>query len=248
MDGYDPKGHGKEKAVANLTVCEVEPPHHLSKFVHRYIKITTNVQLSRDYRFHALPDTCTYMVFNLLDDQITGVTKLHTVSEEFNLGKRFSYLNVRFYPAVWNLCKEPVGRGLVNLPYAGTLPLTQVNGHLIGCSFKQQQRVLTALVEQLIDENVVAEHAITQRIIQNFDIVNSVAEVASLVAMSTRQLQRVIRQATGFSPHEFLKILHLQRTMAGGSTDHYADQSHFIHSFKKATSYTPSAYIKKYDV
>jgi len=28
----------------------------------------------------------------------------------------------------------------------------------------------------------------------------------------------------------------------------YADQSHFIHSFRKATGYTPGKYSRKFDV
>jgi AraC-like DNA-binding protein len=72
--------------------------------------------------------------------------------------------------------------------------------------------------------------------------------MASFSSLSSRQLQRVLKKTTGFTPHDFLKVLRLQQTLNGNDTWSYADQSHFIHSFRKATGYTPGKYSKKFDV
>jgi hypothetical protein len=75
---YDPKGNSKEKTAKAVRFSEVEPPDHLRGIVHRFLEIQTDGTLSDDYRFHALPDACTYIVFDQLDAKISGVTRLRT--------------------------------------------------------------------------------------------------------------------------------------------------------------------------
>jgi AraC-like DNA-binding protein len=72
--------------------------------------------------------------------------------------------------------------------------------------------------------------------------------MADVSGVSARQLQRTLKRTTGFAPHDFLKVLRLQQALNGKDTWSYADQSHFIHSFRKATGYTPGKYSRKYDV
>jgi AraC-like DNA-binding protein len=89
---------------------------------------------------------------------------------------------------------------------------------------------------------------VTERILQNLDDMMSVADMAKAAGISARQLQRTLKRTTGFSPHDFLKVLRLQQSLNGEDTWSYADQSHFIHSFRRATGYTPGKYAKKFDV
>lgn len=72
--------------------------------------------------------------------------------------------------------------------------------------------------------------------------------MAGIAELSPRQLQRNLKKMTGLTPHDFLKVLRLQQSLNGEDTWSYADQSHFIHSFRKATGYTPTKYSKKFDV
>ena len=72
--------------------------------------------------------------------------------------------------------------------------------------------------------------------------------MAEAAGVSARQLQRILKHTTGFSPHDLLKVLRLQQSLNGSDTWSYADQSHFIHSFRNATGYTPGKYAKKFDV
>jgi len=127
---YDPKGNGKEKSVQSVKFVEAEPPNHLSGIVHRFLELETNGILADDYRFHALPDACTYMVFDQFNAQIAGVSKLRATSKELNLGKRFHFVNVRFLPGVWQSDREPVVYGMVDTPYSGNLPLLGINQKL----------------------------------------------------------------------------------------------------------------------
>ena len=88
----------------------------------------------------------------------------------------------------------------------------------------------------------------TQRIFQHLEDIHSVADMAEVAELSPRQLQRVLKRTTGFAPHDFFTVLRLQQSLAGEPSLAYADQSHFIHSFKRATGYTPARYARKFDV
>lgn len=247
-DMYDPKGNGKEKTVQSVQFVEVEPPSHLRGIVHRFLELKTDGTLSDDYRFHALPDACTYIVFDQLDAKIAGVTKLRATSEELNLGKAFHYVNIRFLPGVWQGSHEQVAYGMVNTHYSGELPLIEINHDLCARDFGDKQSVLSGLVEGLIDSNLVVANPVTEKIFQNLDEIYSISDMAAVSDLSPRQLQRTLKRTTGFAPHDFLKVLRLQQALSGDPSLSYADQSHFIHSFRKATGYTPGRYSRKFDV
>lgn len=58
----------------------------------------------------------------------------------------------------------------------------------------------------------------------------------------------MLKSATGFTPHDLLKVLRMQQSFRRHYLDYFADQSHYIHSFRKLTGYTPTKYRAKFDV
>lgn len=245
---YDPRGNSRAKAAPAVHFVEAEPPAHLRGFVHRYLELKTDGALTEDYRFHALPDACTYIVFDQLKVEIAGTTRLRASSEELNLGRRFHYINIRFLPGVWQRERAPVSYAMVDNEYAGPLPLIETNRLLHARTFADGQAVLSDLVEALTARGLLVANPITERIFERLDAINSVADMAAAAGISARQLQRTLKRTTGFSPHDFLKVLRLQQALSGDASLSYADQSHFIHSFRRATGYTPGRYAKKFDV
>lgn len=245
---YDPKGNGKEKTVPSVRFCEIEPPAHLQTVVHRFLELKTDQPLEADYRFHALPDACTYLVFDQKDVRVAGVSRLSAASEELNLGREFHYINIRFLPGVWQDEREYVSYGMISAPYDGSLPLRAINGEMSGQPFAEIQPILERFVEKLIEGALVAPNPVTEVILRHLDEILSVADMARIAGLSTRQLQRTLKRTTGFSPHDFLKILRLQQSLLGEPSQGYADQAHFINSFRKATGYTPGRYSRKFDV
>jgi AraC-like DNA-binding protein len=119
---------------------------------------------------------------------------------------------------------------------------------LVGLSFEQMQPVLSELVGLCLEHGLVAPNVVTSRILARLDAIRSVADMAKLVGLSPRQLQRTLKQSTGFSPHDLLKVLRVQQSFRRHYLELYADQAHFIHSFRKATGFTPTQYRKRYDV
>ena len=243
---YDPKGNGKDRATNAVQFVERRPPEHLSAIVHRFLELKTDGDLPEDYRFHALPDACAYIVFDQDDPRIAGVANLRAESEEFNLGRSFHFVNIRFLPGVWQ-GSEDLAYGMIDRPYRGQLPLFEVNRALGGLDLEGKCELLSKLVSDLMQDWLVVQNPITEKIFQSLDDIHSVADMADCAGLSPRQLQRRLKATTGFSPHDFLKVLRLQ-TALQGDTLSYADQSHFIHSFRKATGYTPGKYARKFDV
>ena len=213
--------------------------------MHRFLDLHTEGLLNDDYRFHALPDACTYVVFDQRDRSFCGVTRLRAFAEELNLGREFHFTNIRLLPGVW---QGPRAHGQIDSAYRGELPLMAVNQRLEGLDFARKQALLVSLVEDMQARGLVAANPATERIFAAMDDIHSVADMADTVGLSPRQLQRVLKQTTGFTPHDFLKVLRLQQSLLGEPSLSYADQSHFIHSFRKATGYTPGQYARKFDV
>lgn len=245
---YDPKGNARDKAVGTVQFLEAEPPAHLRDVVHRFLEVRTPTPLSDDYRFHALPDACIYIVLDQLNLNVAGITRLQASSKELNLGRVFHFTNIRFLPGVWQGDDSQVSHGLVKTAYAGDLPLLALNQTLTGADFATKQVALSQFVDSLLKRKLVVANPVTQKIFQNLDAIHSVADMAAACGLSSRQLQRVLKSTAGFAPHDLLKVLRLQQSLDGDPSPSYADQSHFIHAFRKATGYTPGRYAKKYDV
>jgi AraC-like DNA-binding protein len=245
---YDPKGNSREKAVQSVHFSEAEPPDHLRGIVHRFLELRTDGILEDDYRFHALPDACTYIIFDQANVDVCGITKLRASSEELNLGRSFHYINIRLLPGVWQNTSDQSAYGIVGDDYKGDLPLPDVNRTLVTGDFTAAQTQLSTFMDTLVERELVIANPVTETIFQHLEDIFSVADMAEVCDISPRQLQRTLKRTTGFTPHDFLKVLRLQQALAGEPSLSYADQSHFIHSFRKATGYTPGKYAKKFDV
>jgi AraC-like DNA-binding protein len=119
---------------------------------------------------------------------------------------------------------------------------------MAGLSFEEKQLVLADLVRQLASQKIVQTNDVTAQILAHLDDINNVTDMAGVTGLSPRQLQRILQQATGFQPHDLIKILRLQRAMKQGYPMLYTDQSHFIRSFRAITGYTPVQYFDKFNV
>jgi AraC-like DNA-binding protein len=245
---YDPVNDGMKKGSVAVSYREAKPPRELEHIVHTYWQLTTEAPLDEDFILHALPDACVNILFNQLDTNIAGITALHTTYTELNLGREFDYAGIQLFPGVWRGRGSETKDDFVGTKYLGELPLIEANVKTAPKEFADKHYVFTNLISQLIDQGIIEPNAVTERILSNLDSIHSVADMAEATHRSPRQLQRVLKQTTGFSPHDFLKVVRLQESLKRHNLDRYTDQSHFIHSFKKITGYTPTEYFRKYDV
>ncbi|OEF07133.1 helix-turn-helix domain-containing protein [Vibrio genomosp. F10] len=245
---YDPIQDGIVKNVLLVSYKEEKPPNVFSKLVHSFWELKTDIKLPDDFFLHALPDACVNILFNQKDTRIAGVTALRTTYEELNLGKEFHYVGIQFFPGVWQGNHNETTDSFVGTPYLGDLPLIDTSNKLTQLDFAAKQSVLSELVSQLIERKLVAVNVVTEKILLNLDVIHTVADMANITNISSRQLQRILKSSTGFTPHDLIKVLRLQQSFKQHYLEYYTDQSHFIHSFRKITGYTPTEYYRKFDV
>lgn len=255
---YDPVKDGVDKSVSSVSYTEVPAPSELSQLVHCYWEMKTETELDEDFTLHALPDACVNVLFDQHDTTIAGVTALHTSHTTLNLGRSFHYIGIQFFPGVWSGAREGTVDHYVGEPYTGELPLIETSQALaklgtgpdpeFEIEFEMKSPILSKFVEHLSADGVVAPNPVTAAILMNIDDIHSVADMASVAGLSPRQLQRKLKATTGFSPHDLLKVLRMQHSFRQNYLLAFADQSHFIHSFRDLTGYTPAQFQKTFDV
>lgn len=245
---YNPVKDGMEKTFTEVTYQEAKPPNDLSKYVHNFWELKTNLILQENFFLHVIPDACVNILLNLQDTKIAGVTALHTTFEVLNLGKSFHYAGIQFLPGVWQGDKNEIIDTYVGSPYRGKLPLVDTANKLKPLDFSNSQPIFAELVKWFIKDKLVESNIISEKILLNLDEIYTVEDMAHFADLSPRQLQRSLKKMIGFSPHDFLKVLRLQNSFKGQYLASFSDQSHFIHSFKKITGYTPGDYYTKFDV
>ncbi len=227
---------------------ELPPPDELSDVVHCFWELRTLAILSEDFQYHALPDACVNLLFNLADTTIAGITALHTEAITLNLGKSFHYVGIQLYPGVWQGDRNELLNRYVGTSYRGALPLIQTNQLLVGLEFAAMAQVLSEFVRWCMADGHIRANAVTATILSNLDAIRSVADMAALLGLSPRQLQRTLKRLTGFAPHDLLKVLRVQQSFRTHYLDLYADQAHFTHAFRQAIGYTPARYRKRFGV
>lgn len=245
---YNPVKDGIEKAAKFVQYAEVEPPEDIADLVHCFWELKTVATLKENFHLHAIPDACIDIMFNEIDIEVSGVTGLDIKYEVLDLGKEFHYVGIQFLPGVWQGNRDEVSDRYIGEKYTGHLPLFKTNESMTGLNFSDKQVIMADLVKHLADDKTISVNSVTTKILSHLDDIHSVADISAIVDMSPRQLQRVLKKSTGFSPHDFLKVLRLQQSFAYDHSAHYADQSHFIRSFRSITGYTPSQYFNKFDV
>lgn len=245
---YSPIQDGIEKSVESVRYSEVDPPRDLAELVQCFWELRTIAPLAEDFHLHAVPDACVDIMFNEINTSVAGITALQTTYKVLNLGREFHYIGIQFLPGVWQGDRDEIAGHYIGSSYVGSLPLIETNDKMAGLGFRDKQPIMAELVRQLARKKIVAANDVTAKILTRLDDIRTIADMADVTGVSPRQLQRILKQATGFAPHDFLKILRLQRAMRQGYPMLYTDQSHFIRSFRAITGYTPARYFSKFDV
>jgi hypothetical protein len=245
---YDPVKDGVAKTVESVVYTEAPPPDELGDLVHCFWELRTEHDLAEDFELQVVPDACVNVLLNQLDTRIAGVTRRHTTATTLDLGRSFHYAGIQFFPGVWRGDPDATVDHYVGDPYEGELPLVELGEAAATVDFADKAAVFAEFVRTQADAGLVAPNPVTASILSRLDEITSVADMAAVAALSPRQLQRTLRATTGFSPHDLLKVLRVQQSFRRDYLSMYADQSHFTHSFRSVTGYTPGRFKKTFDV
>lgn len=245
---YDPVKDGVAKTVESVVYHEAPPPAALRDLVHCYWGLWTERELPEDFTLHAMPDACVNLLFNQHDTDIAGVTQLHTTHTTLDLGRWFHYAGIQLFPGVWRGDPDATTDHYVGEPYDGDLPLIEASQAAAELDFDGKAEVFSDLVETLVTTGLIAPNPVTAAILRRLDEITNVADMADVAALSPRQLQRTLKATTGFTPHDLLKVLRIQQTFRQDYLLLFTDQSHFTHSFRTVTGYTPGRFNKTFDI
>jgi AraC-like DNA-binding protein len=245
---YDPVKDGVAKTVESVVYTEAPPPQQLRELVHCFWELRTETELAEDFTLHAVPDACVNLLFNQHDTRIAGVTLLQTTHTTLDLGRSFHYAGIQFFPGVWRGNPDDAVDHYVGEPYAGNLPLVRVSEAAAGLDFVGKASVFSEFVSALLDAGLVAPNPVTAAILTKLDEIHTVGDMASVAALSPRQLQRTLKATTGFTPHDLWKVLRVQHSFRQDYLLKFADQAHFTHAFRNLTGYTPGQFKKTFDV
>jgi AraC-like DNA-binding protein len=245
---YDPVKDGVAKTVESVVYTEAAPPAPLGDLVHCFWELRTVTDLADDFTLHAVPDACVNLLFNQHDTRIAGVTQLHTSHTTLDLGRSFHYVGIQFFPGVWRGDPGASVDHYVGEPYEGDLALVEVSEAAAKVDFDGKATVFSEFVATLLDAGLVERNPVTAAILANLDEIHSVGDMAKVAALSPRQLQRTLKATTGFTPHDLWKVLRVQHSFRQEYLLKFADQSHFTHSFRQMTGYTPGQFKKTFDV
>ena len=221
---YHPVKDGVPRAVESVVYTEASAPAPLAELVHCFWELRTEADLADEFMLHAMPDACVNLLFNQQDTRIAGVTQLHTSHTTLNLGRSFHYAGIQFFPGVWRGDPDASVDHYVGEPYEGALPLVEVSRTAAGFDFDGKTAVFSEFVEILLDRGLVAPNPVTAAILRNLDAIHGVADMAAVAALSPRQLQRVLKATTGFSPHDLWKVLRVQHSFRQDYLLSFADQ------------------------
>jgi AraC-like DNA-binding protein len=245
---YDPVKDGIPKTVASVVYTEVPPPSSLAELVHCFWELRTLTVLADDFTLHAMPDACVNLLFDQHDTRIAGVTQLHTEHTTLDLGRSFHYAGIQFFLGVWRGDPDASVDHYIGEPYEGDLPLAEVSEAAAPLELDGKATVFSQFVGDLLDAGLVAPNPVTAAILMNLDQIHGVSDMAEVASVSSRQLQRILKATTGFTPHDLWKVLRVQHSFRKDYLLMFADQSHFTHSFRKLTGYTPGQFGKRFDV
>lgn len=245
---YDPVRDGVATGAESVVYVEAPPPIPLRDLVHCFWELRTEVELTEDFTLLAMPDACVNLLFDQLDVRVAGVTQLHTTHITLGLGRWFHYSGIQLFPGVWRGDPHATVDHYVGDPYEGDLPLIEVGEAAAAVDFDGKAAVFSELVEVLRSAGLVAPNPVTSAILGNLERIANVGDMAAVAGLSPRQLQRVLKASTGFTPHDLLKVLRIQQSFRRDYLLLFADKSHFTHAFRDMTGYTPARFRRTFDV
>ncbi|MGX9935310.1 helix-turn-helix domain-containing protein [Advenella kashmirensis] len=210
-------------------------------------QLRSTCTLPSDCHYLVVPDACIDLVFDLSGQAEQGVLVMSPGLQalDLNLGRQFDYCGIRLYPGVWRGSQHIIAQSQTFCSLGG-VDTPAFTRQLSACSEADQQQLLQHFVRELTMHGTINEAAWMPQLLAQADRLTCVDDLVSVSGYSRRQLQRLFPEKTGFSAHDFLKILRFHQALATQRIDAYTDQSHYIREFKRITGITPVAFRRQY--
>jgi len=187
---------------------------------------------------------------------VMGFCKKYT---EFEIGEKFNYVGIRFFPTVFPVLFKVNAKELSN-NYSPLQPIASETSNFIASAFSINES-LTAIKNKLDSHLIELINAketnlderfknALQLILKNFGVINVQTELN--VGLSPRQLRRYFDSYIGTTAKSFSQVIRFQNILRAKPSSQslknnkifyelgYYDQAHFIKEFKKFYGVTPA--------
>lgn len=226
---------------------EYLPCNISQSIVYCFWSLYSQQRLADDFQYLVLPDGCVDIIFDVSPaPTFTGALIMSSdiTSTPLSLGNFFAYVGIRMQPGAWSqLPVEYIGQS-VRRDNLGMQDLEQLRQLLARSTPSSSCLALENFALSLSKQSIISENKFVQDLLRNSPA--TVEDVIKTSGYSRRQVQRLIRDGTGYSPHDFLRIIRFQQALTFMKADGYADQSHFIRDFKRVTNMTPGEFKATY--
>lgn len=242
-----------------ISYQEKQPQKEVNNFIYCFWRLKTRVPLKYPFVYRVVSDGCIDILFNhkqLSENFIVGFCRRYS---EFQIGKEFDYIGVRFLPAAFPILFKINAKTLVEqtqelkliLPDFSEWIETNLTGDL---SFNKMVELLNNKFNDVISK-------------KNFDFDPRFFNALNLIlrrngfldiekdlntGSSARQLRRIFNFYIGTTPKAFSNIVRFQYILNSKPSSQnlknnklyfdvgFFDQAHFIKTFKTFYGITPS--------
>lgn len=224
---------------------EFKPAATHEDVVGLYWRLANTKPLNKEFVYQVLPDACIDIVFTVGQPESAYVMTPTTSIEPISLGRDFDYVGVRLKVGAWQKVQEVIGNQLAvdDLLDTNTLQIAVSMSNIDQVAINHK---LDEYIMQLKASGVAKPSPAVAAIMRRANDIQSVDDMAQISGYSPRQLQRLLKRETGFSPHDLLKIIRFQRSFTEDAAALYSDQSHYIRDFKQRTGSKPSTFRRLY--
>ena len=239
---------------------EAKPVASLQDYIYCYWRLHTPKPLSAPFTYRVVSDGCIDILFAQNSSEDIFVTGFSTQYLEYELGRSFDYLGIRFLPNGFPALFDHSASALTNefLPLKDVIPefQEQLNPLLHKVmALDQAVNLFNTLFQRLLT-NRAKPPQIDPRLLRAMDeILRSAGKIPLNqldVGVSERQLRRLFDFYFGESPKTFARIIRFQNILGARPSLEsfknnkifyeagYYDQAHFIKEFKAFYGVTPN--------
>lgn len=214
-----------------------------SKIVYCYWELKSERTLESDFVYEVLPDGCVDVVFESSVPDSGIVMTPASKTERINLGKTFHYVGIRLNVGYWKYASEVIDKQVKLNKYAALKHVTIPASLQASGAVKQFDDV----VDFLMSVGRINENPLFATLQARADELRSVEDMIRISGYSRRQLQRILKEETGFPPKQLLAIIRFQSALHRQDSDwRYSDQAHINRDFKRRTGATPKTFRNKF--
>ena len=240
---YSPVQPGISNSFKDDVTYNELPSLKHSRIVYCYWELRTNQPLDSDFIYEVLPDGCVDIVFESGKIKSGIVMTPAGKIEQINLGKSFRYVGIRLNIGYWKHSSQVINKQ-VPLNKFAVLECCDLSDPLIN---KDSVGTMDEMIDALIVVGCINKNPLSAVLQAHVNELRSVEDMIRVSGYSRRQLQRIVKEETGFSPKELLDVIRFQSALSCADDGwRYSDQAHVNRDFKRRTGVTPKGFMSKF--